>query len=52
MLEANNSVWFEKLFAVYNRHLLKRRFNSFRISGLDFLKNENEKMPLIIYGNP
>jgi 1-acyl-sn-glycerol-3-phosphate acyltransferase len=51
MLKANKSVWFERMFAIYNRHLLKRRFNSFRISGLDFLKNKSEALPSIIYAN-
>lgn len=51
MLEANKSVWFEKIFTVYNRNLLKRRFHSFQVSGLDFLKNKAPKLPLIIYAN-
>lgn len=51
MLEANKSVLFEKIFAVYNRNLLKRRFHSFQITGLDFLLNKNVRIPLIIYCN-
>jgi 1-acyl-sn-glycerol-3-phosphate acyltransferase len=51
MLKANKSRWFERAFAVYNRHLLKRRFNSFQIYGVDFLKNADVEMPLIIYAN-
>lgn len=51
MLKAKKSIWFERGFAVYNRHLLKRRFNSFRISGIEFLKYTGSKMPLIIYAN-
>lgn len=51
MLKANKSLWFERAFAVYNRQLLKRRFNSFQIFGLDFLKNKGEMMPLVIYAN-
>lgn len=48
MLEAKKSVWFEKVFAVYNRNLLKRRFHSFNISDL---KNLSENKPQIIYAN-
>jgi len=51
MLEANKSLWFEKIFAVYNRNLLKRRFNSLQVSGLKFLKKKEDKPPLIIYAN-
>ncbi len=48
MLEAKKSAWFEKIFAIYNRNLLKRRFQSLRIFGLDSLQ---AKKPLIIYAN-
>ncbi len=48
MLEAKKSFWFEKLFAVYNRNLLKRRFHSFRVSGIEVLQTEK---PQIIYAN-
>ena len=51
MLEANKSVLFEKVFAIYNRNLFKRRFHSFKIGGLDYLKNKNPQKPLIIYAN-
>jgi chlorobactene lauroyltransferase len=51
MLEANKSVIFERLFSVYNRNLLKRRFHSFRISGLEFLLNKDAHIPLLIYCN-
>src|SRR5215204_1822114 len=51
MLEANKSVIFEKIFAVYNRNLLRRRFYSFQVSGLDFLLNKSPNTPLIIYCN-
>ncbi len=51
MLEAKKSAWFERLFLIYNRHLLKRRFHSLNISGLDFLKNKDKKLPLLLYAN-
>lgn len=51
MLTASKSFWFEQLFAVYNRNLFKRRFNSLQISGLDFLNERKEKSPLVIYAN-
>lgn len=51
MLEANRSIWFERIFAVYNRNLLKRRFHSLQVLGLNILKLKEEKLPLIIYAN-
>jgi 1-acyl-sn-glycerol-3-phosphate acyltransferase len=51
MLEAKKSKWFENVFAIYNRNLLKRRFHSVQASGLDFLKNKNPRIPLIIFAN-
>lgn len=51
MLEARKSVWFEKLFSIYNRNLLKRRFNSLQVSGLDFLIKRDKNLPLLIYAN-
>ncbi|MCY7345982.1 MAG: lysophospholipid acyltransferase family protein [Pyrinomonadaceae bacterium] len=51
MLEAKKSAWFQRLFLIYNRHLLKRRFHSLNISGLDFLRKKNNKLPLLLYAN-
>lgn len=47
MLEAKKSVWFEKIFAIYNRNLFRRRFQALRIEGIENLN----KFPLIIYCN-
>jgi 1-acyl-sn-glycerol-3-phosphate acyltransferase len=49
MLKANKSRWFEKLFTLYNRNLLKRRFYTFNVNGLENLSNT--KTPQIIYAN-
>ena len=51
MLEAEKSRWFEILFAIYNRNLLKRRFHSLKISGLNFFDSIEPEIPLIIYAN-
>ena len=51
MLEAKKSVWFEKIFAAYNSNLLRRRFNSLQVSGLDFLHKRDKNLPLLIYAN-
>jgi 1-acyl-sn-glycerol-3-phosphate acyltransferase len=48
MLKANKSKWFESLFAVYNRNLFKRRFNSIQITNVAVADN---KIPQIIYVN-
>jgi chlorobactene lauroyltransferase len=51
MLKAKKNKFVEKLFAVYNKNLLKRRFHSFNVEGLGFLANLNKTLPLIIYVN-
>jgi 1-acyl-sn-glycerol-3-phosphate acyltransferase len=51
MLTANKNRLFEHLFAVYNRNLIKRRFHSFKVAGLENLINKNQKIPLLIYAN-
>ncbi len=51
MLKANKSAWFEKVFAVYNRNLFKRRFHSLHVSGMKFLHKKDAEVPLIIYAN-
>lgn len=51
MLEAEKSVLFEMIFAIYNRNLLKRKFHSLQISGLDILRKKEANTPLIIYVN-
>ena len=51
MLKAKKSYWFEQIFAIYNRILIKRRFSSLKVLNLDTLQNLNRKFPLIIYAN-
>lgn len=51
MLKAKKNAWFETIFAVYNRNLIKRRFHSLQVSGLDFLREKNAEIPLIVYAN-
>lgn len=49
MLEAKKSELFERIFAVYNKNLLKRKFNSINISGIENLKNLS--LPSLVYAN-
>ena len=51
MLKAKKSDWFERVFAIYNRNLIKRRFGSLNVLNLDILENLNREFPLIIYAN-
>ena len=51
MLQANKNRLFERLFAIYNRHLFRRRFHAFHVSGLPLLQVKDESLPLIIYAN-
>jgi len=51
MLEANKSRWFNEIYALYNRNLLKRRFNSLQVSNAKILESIDRTIPLIIYAN-
>jgi len=51
MLKAKKSNRLEKVFAIYNRNLIKRRFHSIQVSGLEILENRNKLFPLIVYAN-
>ncbi|MDQ6786090.1 MAG: lysophospholipid acyltransferase family protein [Acidobacteriota bacterium] len=51
MLASQKSIWFENIFAIYNRNLIKRRFNSVQICGLNEITKRNQHQPLIIYVN-
>lgn len=52
MLEAKKSRWFEKIFAVYNKNLLKHRFAALYVSGLDYFQDsQTRSIPLVIYAN-
>ncbi len=42
MIEAKKSFLFDKIFAVYNRKLIGRRFHALRVSGIDEIRNRNE----------
>jgi 1-acyl-sn-glycerol-3-phosphate acyltransferase len=49
MLKATKSAWIERVFAIYNRNLLKRRFHSLRARGLEHLRAADG--PTIVLAN-
>jgi 1-acyl-sn-glycerol-3-phosphate acyltransferase len=51
MITARKSAWFERVFAVYNRNLLARRFEGLRVAGLRNLSERGRGMPLVLYAN-
>lgn len=51
MLTAEKKVWFDKIFSVYNRNLIKRRFHSFNVENINSLFQRDREIPLIIYAN-
>lgn len=51
MLTAQKSAWFERIFAVYNRNLIKRNFNAFYVENLLELQKKNSQIPLVIFAN-
>lgn len=51
MITARKSAWFARLFALYNRNLLTRRFEGLRVRGLDHLRDGDDGWPLVLYCN-
>lgn len=51
MISARKSAWFERVFAVYNRNLLARRFEGLRVAGLRDLRERVRGLPLVLYAN-
>jgi 1-acyl-sn-glycerol-3-phosphate acyltransferase len=51
MLPAKKSEFFQKIFSIYNRNLIKRRFMSLKVEGFTKLVNRDKSIPLIIYAN-
>ncbi|MDQ3321423.1 MAG: lysophospholipid acyltransferase family protein [Acidobacteriota bacterium] len=51
MLTAEKNVGFEFLFSFYNRNLIKRRFHSLQVSGLNEIVGRSSGVPLILYAN-
>ncbi len=51
MITARRSRWFEKLFRVYNRNLLARRFEGLRVAGMERLRERRRDAPLVLYAN-
>jgi chlorobactene lauroyltransferase len=51
MLTAIKSKSFERLFAIYNRNLFKRRFHSLRVGGFGELRKPTTLAPLVIFAN-
>lgn len=51
MLTAQKKHWFDVIFSVYNRNLIKRRFHSLSVENLNNLKHGDSNIPLVIYLN-
>jgi 1-acyl-sn-glycerol-3-phosphate acyltransferase len=51
MIPARKSGWFERVFAVYNRNLIARRFEGLRVGGMEYLREREANVPLVLYAN-
>ncbi len=51
MIPARKSAWFERVFTVYNRNLIARRFEGLRVAGLEHLRDRPRGAPLVLYAN-
>ncbi len=51
MITARKEHWFEGVFALYNRNLIRRRFEGLRVAGLDHLRRHETNTPQLLYAN-
>lgn len=51
MYPARKNIWFDKLFTVYNRNLLKRRFAALYLDEDSSFTNRSKHLPTIVYAN-
>ncbi len=51
MITARKERMFERMFALYNRNLIRRRFEGLRVAGLDHLRQRRTNVPQLLYAN-
>lgn len=51
MIESNKNTVFEKMFSVYNKHILKKHFSALYLKGQENFINRNKNIPTLIYAN-
>jgi 1-acyl-sn-glycerol-3-phosphate acyltransferase len=51
MITARKERLFEHVFALYNRNLIRRRFEGLRVAGLDHLQRHATGTPQLLYAN-
>ncbi len=51
MITARKERLFESVFALYNRNLIRRRFDGLRVAGLEHLRGRTTNTPQLLYAN-
>jgi 1-acyl-sn-glycerol-3-phosphate acyltransferase len=51
LIEANKNIVIERMFSVYNRHILKKQFYKIHLKGADNISNIDKSLPTIMFGN-
>ncbi len=51
MIESNKNTVFEKVFSVYNTHILKKQFSGIHLRGQENILNRNKSLPTLIFAN-
>ena len=51
MIEANKNIVMERMFSVYNKHILKKQFYKVHVKGADNVINRDKSLPTIMFGN-
>lgn len=51
MIEANKNIVMERMFSMYNKHILKKQFYKIHLKGANNVINRDKSLPTIMFGN-
>jgi 1-acyl-sn-glycerol-3-phosphate acyltransferase len=51
LIEANKNIVLERMFSVYNKHILKMQFYKIHLKGTNNIINRDKNVPTIMFGN-
>jgi len=51
LIEANKNIFFERMFSIYNKYIMKKYFYKIHIKGINNIINRDKNSPTIIFGN-
>jgi chlorobactene lauroyltransferase len=51
LIKANKNIVPERMFSVYNKHILKKHFHRILLKGTDYINGRDKNIPSIMFGN-